>query len=214
VPLGVDTELFHPGRRDSAWRREHGLADGDLLLLFAGRLDREKRIGVLLEMMERLPSGLPIKLAILGQGPQAPLVERAAEKNPRILALPFEGDRSRLARDLASADLYVSAARSETFGLSVIEAQASGLAVVGQRAGAMIDRVPPSTGILVAEPDAGALAAAVAQIIQIDFRRMGLNARRLVETQNPWERTFRRLFGLYESLHRTAELETHAPRSA
>ena len=213
VPLGVDTELFHPGKRDFAWRRQHGVLDEDLLLVFAGRLDREKRIGVLLDMMERLPPGLPAKLAILGQGPQASLVERAAAENPRILALPFEQDRSRFARCLASADIYVSAARFETFGLSVIEAQASGLPVVGQRAGAMIDRVPPSTGILVSEPDPEALAAAVVRITQDDFREMGRIARRLVETQNTWDRTFTRLFGLYEAGLRTPARNAHAPRS-
>ena len=50
-------------------------------------------------------------------------------------------DRAELARWLASADIYVSGMADETFGVSIIEAQASGLPVVGVAAGAMIDRV-------------------------------------------------------------------------
>jgi glycosyltransferase involved in cell wall biosynthesis len=53
---------------------------------------------------------------------------------------------SDLAAWLASADLYVSAMADETFGISVIEAQASGLPVVGVAAGAMVDRVPSGLG--------------------------------------------------------------------
>ncbi|MFX7926522.1 glycosyltransferase, partial [Acinetobacter baumannii] len=65
----------------------------------------------------------------------------------------FEGVRVRLARALASADIYVSAMADETFGISIVEAQASGLPVVGVASGAMIDRVPPGLGLLGAVDD-------------------------------------------------------------
>ena len=54
-------------------------------------------------------------------------------------------DRAELARWLASADIYVSGMADETFGVSIVEAQASGLPVVGVAAGAMIDRVTDTT---------------------------------------------------------------------
>ena len=57
-------------------------------------------------------------------------------------------DRSDLARWLASSDIYVSGMADETFGISIVEAQASGLPVVGIAAGAMIDRVTDATGRL------------------------------------------------------------------
>ncbi len=198
LPLGVDTEIFHPDRRDPSWRRTIGVGDRDLLLVFAGRFDREKRVDVLLEMAHRLPPSLPWKLLFVGDGPQRPMLRRAAAEDSRVFVLPFERDRQRLARYLASADIYVSAARFETFGLSVIEAQACGLPVVGQRAGAMPDRVPPSVGILVDSLDPEAMASAVAEIAGKGRAALGQSARRLVVEHNTWDRTFERLVGLYE----------------
>jgi alpha-1,6-mannosyltransferase len=202
VPLGVDATMFHPDRRDLAWRRTLGVGDEDVLLMFVGRLDAEKRIDVLLGMTAKLPPDLPWKLLILGNGAPRRLVERAAAQDPRIRYLPYERDRATLARCLASADVYVSAARFETFGLAVLEAQASGLPVVGQRAGAMVDRVPESTGILVPTFGPESMAGAVVQLLQGDFRARGRDARALVESRHSWPRTFNRLFELYEGARR------------
>jgi alpha-1,6-mannosyltransferase len=210
LPLGVDIGTFHPDRRDPAWRRTIGVSDQNLLLVFAGRFDREKRVDILLEMARRLPPALPWKLLFIGDGPRRPMLQRAAARDPRVLVLPFERDRQRFARCLASADIYVSAARFETFGLAVIEAQACGLPVVGQRAGAMPDRVPASTGILVDELDPQAMAEAVVKIAGGDRAALGQSARQLVATRNTWDRTFERLIGLYEEAMRTAARSEHA----
>jgi alpha-1,6-mannosyltransferase len=161
LSLGADVRTFHPGRRDPAWRGEIGAGERDLVLIHAGRLDREKRIDVLVEAVKCLPSRIDARLVLLGQGPERSRWERAAAADPRLVVLPFERDRDRVARALASADVYVSAARFETFGLAVVEAQASGLPVVGQRAGAMIDRVDASCGILLPDLDPEGLARAV-----------------------------------------------------
>ena len=71
----------------------------------------------------------------------------------------YVADRAELARWLASADIYVSAMADETFGVSIVEAQASGLPVVGVAAGAMIDRVTDAVGRLGPVGDADAMAA-------------------------------------------------------
>jgi alpha-1,6-mannosyltransferase len=197
VPLGVDTRTFHPERRDPALRRELGLAEGGRLLVYAGRLDAEKRVDVLLDMVRRVPADLAAKLLIVGEGPDAPRVDRAARADARILRRPFEPDRPALARLLASADCYVSAARSETFGLSVGEAQACGLPVVGQRAGAMIERVPEGTGLLVSALDPAAMAGAATTVLAGDPAAMGRAARAVVAARHGWDRTFTRLLDLY-----------------
>jgi alpha-1,6-mannosyltransferase len=215
LPLGADVRTFHPGRRDPAWRREIGAGENDLVLVFAGRLDREKRIDVLVEMVRRLPAALGTRLVLLGQGPERRRWERAATADPRLVVLPFERDRARFARALASADVYVSAARFETFGLSVVEAQASGLPVVGVGAGAMTDRVDESCGVLVPGLDPEAMARAVAGLADEERRRaLGRIARCRVETELTWERTFTRLLGLYESRVRPADRRGRAVRSA
>jgi alpha-1,6-mannosyltransferase len=126
LSLGVDTDLFHPQRRDPAWRDSLGLKARGPLLVYAGRLDNEKRAYRLLEMFKRLPSSLDAGLVLIGDGK----LRDTLEEHSRGWQVAFPGyisDRAQLAQSLASADIYVSAMADETFGISVIEAQASGL---------------------------------------------------------------------------------------
>ncbi len=79
--------------------------------------------------------------------------------------------RAELARWLASADIYVSGMADETFGVSIVEAQASGLPVVGVAAGAMIDRVTDSLGRLGPVGDAAAMAGNILSVWNGDRAR-------------------------------------------
>ena len=83
---------------------------------------------------------------LLGEGPLR--ADIAALGDPRIVMPGYVSNRAELARWLASADIYASGMADETFGISIIEAQASGLPVVGVAAGAMIDRVTHTMGRL------------------------------------------------------------------
>src|SRR6185437_6628434 len=142
VPLGVELGEFGPVRRDDRLRARLDLEPGQPLLAYVGRLDAEKRPDMVVEAFRRLPRSLGAKLALIGEGPLK--TEIAALGDNRIVMPGYMSDRAELARWLASADLYVSAMPNETFGVSIIEAQASGLPVVGVAAGAMIDRVTDS----------------------------------------------------------------------
>jgi alpha-1,6-mannosyltransferase len=105
---------------------------------------------------------------------------------------------------LASADLYVSAMADETFGISVIEAQASGLPVVGVAAGAMVDRVDPAVGLLGPVDDPAAMAANIIQVLGGDRPAMAAAA---VERAGgyEWEPSLDRLVGeLYPLAHARA----------
>lgn len=204
VPLGVDPETFHPCHRSAALRADLGVGPGELLLVYAGRLDREKRPALLLDALELLPPELRVRLVLVGDGPQAgELSARAARSGGRVRVLPFVADRARLAELLASADLYLSAMPFETFGLSVVEAQASGLPVVGVAGGAMVDRVPAGggVGLLGAVDSAAEMAANVAAMVRGGgLREAGARARRMVEDRYSWAATFRSMFELYETL--------------
>ena len=83
----------------------------------------------------------------------------------------------------------------ETFGVSVVEAQASGLPVVGVAAGAMLDRVDGDTGRLGPVDDSKAMAANILDLCRADRQLMGEAARAHVEGQFSWDRTFQTLFG-------------------
>lgn len=197
VLLGVDLETFHPARRDPHLRRDLGIADDDLLMVYAGRLDTEKRARIVADAFEQLPHGKRATLVLVGDGPLcAELTERAAA-HPRMHVLPFQPDRHNLATLLASADLYVSGMPFETFGLSVLEAQACGLAVVGVRGGAMVDRVPEGTGLLGPVDDAAAMARNMARYSVAEWRAIGRRARAMVKENFSWDRTFEQIFALY-----------------
>jgi len=200
VPLGVDLDTFHPSRRDREVWREHGLDPARPVAVFAGRLDGEKRVRVLAEAHRRLAGGSDLQLALIGDGPlRGELVSRAAT-DPRLAVLPYQREPRRLARLLASADLYVTAGPHETFGLSVVEAQACGLPVVGVRAGALIERVPPELGHLAAPDDPESLAIELAAILAEDLGAIGARARAHVEENFSWRRTFERLLEVYRGL--------------
>jgi alpha-1,6-mannosyltransferase len=217
VPLGVDLDTFQPRRRDATLRRELGAGDDDLLLVYAGRLDGEKRPDLVLDAFALLPERLNARLAIIGDGPLRETLERRAAALGGARVLPFEQDRTALARLLASADVYVSAMAHETFGLSVVEAQACGLPVVGVRAGAMVDRVrdaPPRDGFLVTPGSPAALAEPILNTPRDEWRSMGRRARVRVEAEFSWSRTFETLSDIYRrSLqarnHRSSLLTHH-----
>ena len=195
VPLGVELDEFSPRRRDPALRRELGLAEGQPLLIYAGRLDSEKKPDVVVDAFRRLPRALGAQLVLLGDGPQRPGI--AALGDSRIHMPGFVAGRAELARWLASADLYVSAMADETFGVSIVEAQASGLPVVGVAAGAMIDRVTPATGRLGPIGDAAAMAANVSEIWNGEHRAMAAAARANA-LRFSWKRSMEILFdGVY-----------------
>ena len=195
--LGVNTELFHPSRRDPAFRREMGLAGDGPLLIYAGRIDVEKRADRLVAMMRELPRSLGAALVMIGDGKLSERLRAEAKGLP--IALPgFFRDRAALARALASSDIYVSAMPDETFGISIVEAQACGLPVVGVASGAMPERVPHGLGLLGPVDDVAAMARNVAAIWRDEVgggrAAVAQAARAHVEGRYDWSRTFARLF--------------------
>lgn len=192
VPLGVELGEFGPKRRDPRLRRKLGLADDQPLLIYVGRLDGEKKPDVVVEAFAQLPRELGAKLVLIGEGPLKPDI--AALRDERILLPGYLKERAELSRWLASADVYVSAMADETFGVSIIEAQASGLPVVGVSAGAMLDRVSDSTGRLGPVGNAAAMARNVLAVWNGDRASMAEQAQANA-LQFSWDSSMEALFG-------------------
>jgi alpha-1,6-mannosyltransferase len=192
VPLGVELGEFGPDRRDQRLRAKLGLGEDQPLLIYVGRLDGEKKPDVVVEAFRRLPEALGAKLVLLGEGPLKAEIASLGDK--RIVMPGYVKGRAELARWLATSDVYVSAMADETFGVSIVEAQASGLPVVGVAAGAMIDRVTEATGRLGPVGDASTMAANILQVWNSD-RDAIRDAARANALQFGWDSSMEALFG-------------------
>jgi phosphatidylinositol alpha 1,6-mannosyltransferase len=123
---GVDRELFDPAKRDLPWRRAQGWRDDDLVVLFFGRLVLEKGVRDYVAIVRRLRErGVPVRPFVVGAGPAAGAF---TELGDAVLTGHLDG--AELARAVASADILIHPSRTEAFGNVVLEAMASGLAIV------------------------------------------------------------------------------------
>jgi alpha-1,6-mannosyltransferase len=192
VPLGVELGEFGPAKRDDRLRQKLGLAADQPLLVYVGRLDGEKKPDLVVDAFRRLPASLGAKLALIGEGPLK--ADIAALGDERIVMPGYLKGRSELSRWLASADIYVSGMADETFGVSIVEAQASGLPVIGVEAGAMIDRVDGTTGRLGPVGDAQSMAENILAVWNGDRAAMAEKARANA-LQFSWASSMEALFG-------------------
>ncbi len=202
VPLGVETDVFVPAARNMEWRRQMGIKDRQILLLFVGRLAREKKIDWLLEAFSivRRYAGDRFALLIVGEGGELPRIEAARSITPDLHWLPYEGDARKLAAIYASADLLVHAGLCETFGLVVLESQSCGTPAIVFRGSGMEENVFGGPEFLADEKNPESLAKAILRAYQNDLRETGLKAREMVIQRYPWTTVFGRLFDLYAEI--------------
>ena len=189
-PRGLDTELFHPRRRDPAFFEKFcGGRNGELRLLYVGRVSKEKDLDLLAEAYRRLRSeNLPIQLIVVGQGPYS---EAFAQSLPEACFTGYlTGDD--LAAAYASADVFVFPSTTDTFGNVIIEAQASGIPVVVSDSGGPKELVQNNqNGLITRSHDVEHLTDALRRLIvdQGLRERLRANARESVADRS-WPSAF------------------------
>ncbi len=125
LPRGIDVQAFHPSFRQADFWKRRG-ATGSVLL-YVGRISKEKELGFLPAVSETLRSrGLKFTLAFVGEGPYRRELTRLL---PDALFAGVLTGRE-LSEAYASADIFVFPSTTDTFGNAVLEAMASGLPVV------------------------------------------------------------------------------------
>lgn len=125
---GVDTRQFLPERRSNALRKEWNAAPGDPVVIHVGRMAAEKNYPLLFRAYAAMKAANPAcKFVLAGEGPLKRSLER---QHPECTFAGFFS-RDEIGRYYASADIYVHASLTETFGNVLTEAMASGLAPVG-----------------------------------------------------------------------------------
>ena len=185
VPTGIDLARFKPGDRAAA-RRRLGVADGEPLVLYVGRLDREKSVDRVVGAFERVASTVPAaRLALVGQGTEMQRLSRMAAALPVADRIRFLGLRPHdtLAECYQAADVFLFASETETQGLVLAEAAACGLPAVAVDAPGCDEVVRDGeTGILTKGDPAGLAEAVIGLLLDPERRRaMGRRARELAE---------------------------------
>ena len=190
---GVDTALFHPGRRDDRIRSL--LCGGEpekTLVMYVGRLAREKRLDDLRAAAQRLPG---LRFAIVGDGPLRDRLERDFAPLSTVFTGYLRGEE--LATAFASADIFAFPSESETFGQVVLQAMASGVPPVVVRGTAPAEFVPcPSAGLHVPARSPDALADAIRGLARDPARRAMMGRASVAEaTRFSWDALIDRLEG-------------------
>lgn len=198
---GIDRDLFSPARRDMAWRRAQGIADDEVAVLFFGRLVKEKGIDVFMDVLARLrqgaATGAPVRALVVGEGPARPALERI---DGAVLTGHLEGEA--LSTAIASADILLAPSVTETFGQVMVEAMASGLAVISADApSARAIVLPGTSGILCPPRAVGDYVAAMAVLANDTPRRLAMGAAgRERSADFSWDAASQSVFRCYREL--------------
>jgi glycosyltransferase involved in cell wall biosynthesis len=204
VPYGVDAEAFAPREHDVDTRARLGVPDGALLVLALGRLVEKKGFAHLVDAAALL--GNRVHVAIAGEGDLRPELEARARATGAPVRFTGNLDRGEVARALAAADVVavpsVVDRGGNVDGLPnvVLEALAAGRPVVASRVAGIPDVIEDGVnGLLVAEADPAALAAALRRLAdEPETRaRLGCAARRDALARRSWTEAARVLEECY-----------------
>jgi glycosyltransferase involved in cell wall biosynthesis len=187
---GVDLSRFSPAMR------VEGSLPGELNVLYAGRLSVEKGVDLLADAFLAARARDPrLRLVLAGGGPDEARLRMRVGEAATFLGW-LEGDD--LARAYASADIFLFASSTDTFGQVILEAQASGLPVVAVGEGGPAELVQNGRTGLLRPPDADALALGLLELAGNPARRARLGeAAAEVASARSWDRALSQLAGGY-----------------
>jgi len=193
LPRGLDTSLFNPAKRTETFREQFGARNGEPVLLYVGRISKEKDLDILAAAYRKVTEKYPAtRLALVGDGPY---IKELREAIPSAVFTGYlsGGD---LAKAFASADVFVFPSTTDTFGNVVLEAMASGLPAVVSDAGGPRELVKNGvTGYVTRSLDIEDFATATERLVGDPALRktMQANARAAVQDRD-WSEAFARFW--------------------
>ena len=194
IPNGVDKEFFKPSKTKKPY------------VLFVGRLTKRKGVDVLLRSFAGIANTFrEVRLIIVGEGEEK---ERLIELTKRLgihnrVAFLMNIPRHMLQRLYADASIFVLPSRGEGLPLSLLEAMASGCAVVATKVSGVVDVVKHGyTGLLVELDNMEQLAQALEQLLSDPNlrKKLSINARKLVENEYSWNRVAKKTIEVYKKV--------------
>jgi alpha-1,6-mannosyltransferase len=212
LPMGVDADSFGPEHRSAEARRSLldivGGSEGTRLLLYAGRLSREKNIDLLVDMMRALTTtngtraAHDYRLLIAGRGPLEPwLQEEARNLNGRIILLGHLTNRKALAQLLSNCDAFIHPNPREPFGITPLEAMCSELPLVAPSHGGVMAYCDAQNSWL-AEPNGPSFGSAVRAVFDDPMTRAArISQARLTALAHVWDKVAEQFFNTYDRFY-------------
>lgn len=197
IPNGVDTERFTPGEPE--YKTELGAR---LLISYVGRVDPEKNVGVLCEAFTSLDLPDDHVLVIAGDGLDYGRLRRKYDDDPRIIFRGHISDARELQRILRSSDINVLPSSVEGLSIAMLEAMASGAAMIVTDVGADGEALRGAGIVLDLENLDGQLPLALRQLIEFpEFRKeLQRRARQRAVEQYSLQGNLDKLVQLYHHL--------------
>ncbi len=203
-PRGIDTARFNPRFRSDALRERLGATAETIIVAYVGRIAPEKGLDVALEAMRTVIAEEPrrVVFALAGDGPYEAHCKAAAPPGT-VFTGRIVG--TELSEFYASADLFVFPSVTDTFGNVLLEAMASGLAVVGAEYGTTTELLAEGRGITFPSGDAGAMAQRILGLVRAPDARAALSRKsREYTEQASWDAIFDELISEYMEVQGSA----------
>ncbi len=205
IPTGVE---FHPRWLDRQQARAlYGLPDSVPIMVYVGRIAREKNIDLLLEMLRLVRREVPeVLLWLVGDGNAEPMVRQRVQQMGLSEWVRLQGrvPHEQISAVYAAADMFVFASVTETQGLVLWEAQAHGLPCVVVNAGGAPESVRDGVDGSLVPNEAGALAQAVIRLLKDDALREQMSHNALRSPRLTPEEMAQRILKVYQQvIHRT-----------
>lgn len=203
IPTGVNLALYHPVDRE-AWRIRHGLRADTQVLLYVGRLAKEKNIGLIIRAAATVMAEQGrVVLVLVGDGPDRSHLQREAVELGIIDRVLFLGmlDSPTVVEAYQAADLFLFASTMETQGLTILEAMAGWLPVIAVDAPATRELIIDGQAGYLIPADADTMAGRIAHLFTHPdlIQAMGRQARQVAEQYSD-QRMVERLEQVYSSL--------------
>lgn len=195
-PKAVDTELYHPRNASAEMRQRLSGGRPELpLMIYVGRLSNEKRLDWLYAPISQISN---VRLAFVGAGPAEDFLKKRFKDTPTVFTGYMSG--TDLAQAYASADVFAFPSDTETLGFVAMEAMASGVPVVGARAGGIPDVIQHgSNGFMFTPGNLGELSKQLSRLLSDEALRkaMGKQARQDMEAWS-WRASTEKVLEYYQ----------------
>lgn len=196
LPRGLDTTLFHPTRRDPQFWQQHGIPRDKTVLLYVGRVSKEKDLDVIVQAWAKLNRN-GSALAFVGDGPYL------KELRNLLPGAAFTGYLAGidLARAYASSDVFLFPSTTDTFGNVILEALASGVPCIVSDQGGPKDLIDHGkTGFITRALDAEDFSKHMRELSENPNLRqaMAREAHRTVQDRD-WSEAARKFWALSDS---------------